>query len=79
MIHRQLFPVLLAVAMPSLQPQPRLLAGEMPFPLPPQPHSSRMMIQQQLPPPKIPLLAVAVELLHPQFVADKSLISEILR
>lgn len=58
---------------PLLSPQPLLLN---PNPLPDPLHRSRrMIIQQQLSPPNPqPERLLEQELLHPQFVADKSLI-----
>ena len=65
----QLHPPLL-----SLHPQPLLLARPKPLPDPPH-RSRRMIIQQQLSPPNPkPERLLEQELLHPQFVADKSLI-----
>lgn len=63
----QLHPLPLSLHPQPLLPKPKLL----PDPL----HkSSRIMIQQQLSPPK-PERLLEQELLHPQFVADKSLIA----
>lgn len=56
-------------------PPPSQLLFPMPLPLPKPPQNkSRSRIRQQLSPPKNPLPQLLLFVLHPQFVADKSLI-----